>query len=81
MPVSPEARLSPFYVEGVCCDRCHDTRTDEQREGYAERQKQMEIAAWRGVGHVGAAQKQTSPLPMGEGLSARERSDRSCAKG
>ena len=57
MPVSPEARLSPLYVEGVCCERCHDTRTDEQREGYAERHKQMEIATRRGVGHVGAAQK------------------------
>ncbi|MNU10612.1 hypothetical protein D3C72_2578680 [compost metagenome] len=57
MPVSPEARLSPLYVEGVCCDRCHDTRTDEQREGYAERQKQMEIAARLGIEHVGAGPK------------------------
>ena len=57
MPVSPEARLSPLHVEGVCCARCHDTRTDEQREGYAERQKQMEIAARLGIEHVGAAQK------------------------
>ncbi len=57
MPVSPEARLSPLYVEGVCCDRCHAARTDEQREGYAERQKQMEIAARLGIEHVGAGPK------------------------
>jgi UPF0176 protein len=54
MPVSPEGRLSPRYVEGVCCDRCHDARSETQRQGYAERQKQMEIAARRGVDHVGA---------------------------
>ncbi|MET4685116.1 UPF0176 protein [Brevundimonas faecalis] len=54
MPVSPEGRLSPLYVEGVCCDRCHDARSEAQRQGYAERQKQMEIAARRGVDHVGA---------------------------
>jgi len=57
MPVSPEARLSPLHVEGVCCERCHGARTDEQRASYAERQKQMEIAARLGIEHVGATQK------------------------
>ena len=57
MPVSPEGRTSPRYIEGVCCDRCWDSRDQVQREGYAERQKQMEIARARGVAHVGAAQK------------------------
>jgi UPF0176 protein len=57
MPVSPEGRRSPRYVEGVSCDRCWDDRDAAQREGYAERQKQMEIARARGVAHVGAAQK------------------------
>jgi UPF0176 protein len=57
MPVSPEGRRSPRYVEGVSCDRCWDDRDATQREGYAERQKQMEIARARGVAHVGAAQK------------------------
>jgi UPF0176 protein len=57
MPVSPEGRRSARYVEGVSCDRCWDSRDQVQREGYAERQKQMEIARARGVAHVGAAQK------------------------
>lgn len=55
MPVSPEARTSPLYVEGVCCDRCHGTRTESQRAGYAERQRQMEIAERLGIDHVGQA--------------------------
>lgn len=54
MPLSPADRSSPDYVEGICCPRCHMTRTDDQRDGYAERQRQMEIAALLGIDHVGA---------------------------
>ncbi len=54
MPVSEAGRASPLYVEGVCCERCHDSRTAEQRERYAERARQMEIAEQLGIDHVGA---------------------------
>jgi UPF0176 protein len=54
MPVSPEGRTSPRYVEGVSCDRCADARTEADRARYLERAKQVEIAARRGVDHVGA---------------------------
>lgn len=54
MPVSSEGRASPLYVEGVCCERCHDSRTPEQRDRYAERARQMEIAERLGIDHVGA---------------------------
>lgn len=54
MPISAEGRASPLYVEGVCCERCHDSRTPEQRERYAERARQMEIAEKLGIDHVGA---------------------------
>jgi UPF0176 protein len=54
MPVSPEDRTSPLYVEGVSCPACAATRSDEQRAGYAERHRQETLAAARGVAHVGA---------------------------
>lgn len=54
MPVSAEGRASPLYVEGVCCERCHDARSEAQRHRYAERARQMEIAQRRGIDHVGA---------------------------
>lgn len=57
MPVSPEGRGSPHYVEGVSCDRCHATRDADQRQRYAERQKQIEIANQRGETHIGAPKK------------------------
>jgi UPF0176 protein len=54
MPVSPEERTSPLYIEGVSCPACHDTRDDKQRAGYAERHRQVRLAEARGEAHVGA---------------------------
>ncbi|WP_448663452.1 rhodanese-related sulfurtransferase [Sphingomonas sp. CJ20] len=54
MPVSPEQRAMPEYVEGVSCPACHDARTDEQRTRYAERHRQATLAAKRGQAHIGA---------------------------
>jgi UPF0176 protein len=54
MPVSPEQRESPEYVEGVACPACHAERTDEQRSRYAERHRQALLAEARGEAHVGA---------------------------
>lgn len=56
MPVSEEGRASPRFVEGVCCDRCADDRTEADRARYLERAKQVEIAARRGLAHIGAVQ-------------------------
>ncbi len=56
MPVSPKGRTSPRYIEGVCCDRCADDRTEADRARYLERAKQVEIAARRGLTHIGAVQ-------------------------
>ena len=55
MPVNAEGRASPRYVEGVSCDRCHDSRTEDQRRGYEERRRQIELAEKRGVDHIGAS--------------------------
>ncbi|MEO0699246.1 MAG: rhodanese-related sulfurtransferase [Pseudomonadota bacterium] len=53
MPLSAADRLSPAFVEGVSCSYCIDERTKAQREGYAERQRQEELARRRGTQHVG----------------------------
>ncbi|MBX9617496.1 MAG: rhodanese-related sulfurtransferase [Caulobacteraceae bacterium] len=53
MPVSPAGRTSPHYVEGVCCERCHRSRSDLQRDGARERDRQVRIAGQRGIAHIG----------------------------
>lgn len=54
MPVSEGDRQSPLFEEGVSCPACHAERSDEQRERYAERHRQAELAAARGHAHIGA---------------------------
>ncbi|MCX7304826.1 MAG: rhodanese-related sulfurtransferase, partial [Hyphomicrobiales bacterium] len=53
-PVAAADRLSPKFREGISCERCHDGRTDEDRARYAERHRQVELAAARGARpHIG----------------------------
>lgn len=55
LPVSPDDRASPHYVEGVACPQCHDARDEGQRARYQERQRQIEAATARGESHIGRA--------------------------
>ncbi|MFZ1812849.1 MAG: rhodanese-related sulfurtransferase [Rhizobiaceae bacterium] len=54
MPITDEDKASPKYMKGVSCPHCHDRLSAEKKEGLAERQKQVELAASRGETHVAA---------------------------
>ncbi len=56
-PVSEAERQQPTYEEGVSCPYCHDKLTEEQRQSFRERKRQVELAAARGEVHLG------KPLP------------------
>jgi UPF0176 protein len=64
MPVSPEGRASPLYVEGVSCPACHEDRSEDQRRAYAERQRQVELAARQGGVHIGADARIAPRAPL-----------------
>ncbi|MEM9501595.1 MAG: rhodanese-related sulfurtransferase [Pseudomonadota bacterium] len=53
-PVSQADMASPKFEEGVSCPHCIGERSDEQRQRYAERQRQVALARKRGMSHVGA---------------------------
>lgn len=53
-PVSVRDRASPLYVAGVSCPACHAARSEAQRAGYAERDRQERLARSRGTTHIGA---------------------------
>jgi UPF0176 protein len=53
-PVGDAGRASPHYVKGVSCEACFDATSDAQKQGFAERQRQVQLAQERGVAHVGA---------------------------
>ena len=54
-PLMPADRLVPEFREGISCRHCHDSRSEEDRARYAERQRQVELAARRGGRrHIGS---------------------------
>jgi len=53
LPLSAADKASEHYLEGVSCPHCHDKHTEEQKQRFAERQKQVELARQRRQRHIG----------------------------
>jgi UPF0176 protein len=51
-PINEATKTSPHFVQGVSCSHCHGQTTKEQKERFAERQKQIELAKLRGDRHL-----------------------------
>jgi UPF0176 protein len=62
-PVGDAERASPHFVEGVSCPHCFSEKTAAQKKGFAERQRQVELAQRRGQAHVGAKMLPRSKAP------------------
>lgn len=52
MPITEAEKTSAVYVKGVSCPHCHDKTTPEQKERFAEREKQIQLAKQRGEEHI-----------------------------
>jgi len=61
-PITEEDKKSPYYQHGVCCPHCHDRLTDEQKQRFIEREKQMLLAKERGESHIGSEVENFSRL-------------------
>ena len=57
-PLSEEDLKSKNYLKGVSCSYCYDVSSDSDKERFAQRQKQIELAEARGHEHMGASAKQ-----------------------
>lgn len=55
-PLGEEDRKSPLYELGVSCAHCHAATSEEQKSGYRERQRQVELAEKRQAAHIGLRQ-------------------------
>ena len=68
-PITEEDKRSGEYELGVCCPQCFDRQTEDQKQRFRERQKQVELAARRGEPHVGAPppSRQILDANVGEG--------------
>ncbi|MEH6651079.1 MAG: rhodanese-related sulfurtransferase [Motiliproteus sp.] len=52
-PITEQQKNLAQYVKGVSCHHCYDTKSDQQKKRFSERQKQMELASQRGGTHLG----------------------------
>ena len=54
MPITEQDKESEHYVPGISCPFCFDKTSAEQRQRFAERQKQVQLARHRSESHIGS---------------------------
>ncbi|WP_323773034.1 rhodanese-related sulfurtransferase [Alcanivorax sp.] len=59
-PISDEDKRSEQFQLGVSCPKCYDESSPEQKQRFAERQKQIELARARGRQHRGQNPRKSS---------------------
>ncbi|NQZ60462.1 MAG: rhodanese-related sulfurtransferase [Lentisphaeraceae bacterium] len=53
-PITEEDKDSEHFVQGVSCPKCVDKFSEDQRERFREREKQVQLSRKRGEVHIGA---------------------------
>ncbi|MCF6263889.1 MAG: rhodanese-related sulfurtransferase [Xanthomonadales bacterium] len=71
-PITKEEMQSQDYKEGVSCPHCIDNVSDEQRQGFAEREKQIILAKQRGEEHIGGDVLATIKKRQAEKIKLKE---------
>ncbi|WP_341504126.1 rhodanese-related sulfurtransferase [Gallaecimonas sp. GXIMD4217] len=51
-PITEADKASERYMQGVVCPHCYDSMTEERRQRFEERQKQIELAKQRNQQHI-----------------------------
>jgi len=77
-PITEEDKQSERYMLGVCCPRCFDKLTEEQKTRFSERQKQIELAKQRNQAHIGVLPPERQ-LRRAQKLELREEQRRKSA--
>jgi len=72
LPITDEDKQSPLYQRGVSCPHCYDKTTDEQKQRFAEREKQIQLARSRGEAHIGQETSETAEMNREKKRQRRE---------
>ncbi len=59
-PITEQEKSTPQYIPGVSCPRCFEQLTEEQRDRFQEREKQVQLAKQRGEVHIGSDSKKAA---------------------
>jgi UPF0176 protein len=54
LPITENDKASDKYIKGVSCPGCYDKKSDKQRQRFAERERQVQLARSRGETHIGS---------------------------
>jgi UPF0176 protein len=54
LPITEDDKKSDLYQEGVSCPACYETKGENERSRFREREKQVKLAEARGGHHIGA---------------------------
>ena len=53
MPITKQDKESKYFIKGVSCPACLESKTNEQKSRYMSRQKQIDLAKSRNENHIG----------------------------
>jgi UPF0176 protein len=53
MPITEKDKKNKKYIRGVACPACFDKTSEEQKNRYMSRQKQVDLAKERNQKHIG----------------------------
>ncbi len=73
LPITAEDKQSPLYEKGVSCPHCFDKKTERQRNRFAERERQVQLARSRGESHIGGDVAHISAQRRDEKYRRREK--------
>jgi UPF0176 protein len=71
MPITEQEKTLDSYVEGISCLHCYDKLTEQQKQRFAQRQKQVKLAKTRGESHIGSAAQQDTERRRAEKKARR----------
>jgi UPF0176 protein len=71
-PITAQEMQSEQYEEGVSCPHCFDKVTEEQKQRFAEREKQIQLAKQRGEEHIGGNVAETIEKRHAEKLKQKQ---------
>ncbi|WP_428981118.1 rhodanese-related sulfurtransferase [Marinomonas phaeophyticola] len=73
MPITAEEKQDERFQQGVSCVHCFDKVSDQQRQRFIERERQVQLARERGEEHIGADVSQAVDKHRQEKQQEKER--------
>jgi UPF0176 protein len=72
LPITEQDKQSPLYQKGVSCPHCYNQTSEEQKQRFAEREKQIQLARLRGEAHIGQETAEAAELNRRKKRKRRE---------